>query len=60
MILIPTDSNATFGSLYEIRCQPNEIFISAATVDDVEVVAGVLTGINSSGINTEIVKGLAF
>ena len=58
VILIPNDTTQTFGSLYEIRCQPNEIFISAATVDDVEVVSGVLTGINSSGINTTTVKGL--
>ena len=61
VILVPYDANATFGSLYEIRCQPNEIFISAATVDDVEVVSGVLTGINSSGINTTIVtKGISY
>jgi hypothetical protein len=58
VILIPGDITKTFGSLYEIRCQPNEIFISAATVDDIEVVSGVLTGINSSGINTTTVKGL--
>jgi hypothetical protein len=61
VILVPYDSNAVFGSLYEIRCQPNEIFISAATVDDVEVVSGVLTGINSSGINTtNVVKGVSY
>ena len=61
VILIPYNSNAVFGSLYEIRCQPNEIFISAATVDDVEVVSGVLTGINNSGINTtNVVKGVTY
>lgn len=61
VILIPYDSNSTFGSLYEIRCQPNEIFINAATVDDIEVVSGVLTGINSSGINTTTVtKGIIY
>jgi len=58
VILIPNDITQTFGSLYEIRCQPNEIFISAATVDDIEVVSSVLTGINASGINTTTVKGL--
>jgi hypothetical protein len=61
VILIPSDSNATFGSLYEIRCQPNEIFINAATVDDIEVVSSVLTGINSSGITTTtVVKGITY
>ena len=51
VILIPADTSANFGSLYEIRCQPNEIFISAATVDNIQVVSGVLSGINSAGIN---------
>jgi hypothetical protein len=60
-ILVPDDSASTFGSLYEIRCQPNEIFISAATVDNVEVTSGVLTGINASGIGTTtVVKGTTY
>ena len=50
IILVPVDTTATFGSLYEIRCQPNEIFLSAATVDNVQVVQGVLAGINAAGI----------
>lgn len=29
----------SFGSLYEISCQSNEIFISGATVNDIEVIA---------------------
>jgi hypothetical protein len=61
VILIPYDNNRTFGSLYEIRCQPNEIFISSATVDDIEIVTGVLTGINSSGTTTTVVsKGTTY
>ena len=32
VVLIPIGSNNYFGSLYEIRCEPNEIFLSAATV----------------------------
>lgn len=61
VILIPEDSTAIFGSLYEIRCQPNEIFISAATVDNIEIVDSVLTGINNSGINTTtVVKGVTY
>jgi hypothetical protein len=61
VILIPYDNNSTFGSLYEIRCQPNEIFISSATVDDIEIVTGVLTGINSSGTTTTVVsKGTTY
>lgn len=50
IVLIPVDINSYFGSLYEIRCQPNEIFLSAATVENVQIVQGVLSGINSAGI----------
>lgn len=61
IILVPANSNAVFGSLYEIRCQPNEIFVNAATVDNIEIVDGVLTGINASGINTTaVIKGLTY
>ena len=52
IILIPTSPNSVFGNLYEIRSQPNEILISAATVDNVEVVSGVYVGIDASGVNT--------
>lgn len=52
IILIPTSPAGVFGNLYEIRSQPNEILISAATVDDIEVVGGVYVGINQSGVAT--------
>lgn len=52
IILIPTSPDSVFGDLYEIRSQPNEILISAATVDNVQVVSGVYIGINQSGIST--------
>ena len=58
IILIPNDLSAVFGSLYEIRSQPNELFISAATVDNVEIVDSVLSGINTSGINTSTVTAI--
>jgi hypothetical protein len=28
----------SFGDLYEIRCAPNQIFVNAATVANVEVI----------------------
>jgi hypothetical protein len=36
--LVPLNPLKTFGDLYEIRSAPNEIFVSAATVADVEVI----------------------
>ena len=56
IILVPVDNSASFGSLYEIRCQPNEIFLSAATVENVQVVSGVLSGINAAGITLSTVN----
>lgn len=47
VVLVPTYPGSKFGDLYEIRSQPNEILISSATVDDIEVVSGVYVGFNS-------------
>jgi hypothetical protein len=61
VVLIPKDLNAIFGSLYEIRSQPNEIFISAATPADIQVVSSVLSGINTAGVGTtNVVRGVTF
>ncbi len=38
IVLVPLDLNKRFGDLYEVRSQPDEIFVNAATVNDVEVV----------------------
>ena len=37
-MLVPINPLQTFGDLSEIRSAPNEIFVSAATVNDIEVV----------------------
>jgi hypothetical protein len=38
VVLVPVDPLKSFGDLYEIRSQANEIFVNAATVNDVEVI----------------------
>ena len=38
VVLVPLDPLKSFGDLYEIRSAPNEIFVSAATVADIEVI----------------------
>ena len=38
VVIVPTSDNQSFGSLFQITSQANEIFVSAATVDDVEIV----------------------
>ena len=38
-VIVPNDPNESFGDLYEIKCQPYEIFVNAATANDVVVIA---------------------
>jgi len=38
VVIVPLNPLKTFGDLYEVRSAPNEIFVSAATVVDVEVI----------------------
>lgn len=44
VVIVPTDPTKTFGDLYEVRCAPNEIFVSAATVNDIEVIDALTAG----------------
>jgi hypothetical protein len=39
VVIVPLNPLKTFGDLYEIRSAPNEIFVSAATVADIEVIS---------------------
>jgi hypothetical protein len=38
-VLVPNDPSMAFGDLYEIKCLPYEIFVNAATANDVIVIA---------------------
>lgn len=38
VVLVPSDEQSRFGNLYDIPCETDEIFISCATVDDIEIV----------------------
>jgi hypothetical protein len=38
-VLVPNDPTLHFGDLYEIKCLPYEIFVNAATANDVLVIA---------------------
>lgn len=44
VVIVPTDPTKTFGDLYEVRCAPNEIFVNAATVNDIEVIDALTAG----------------
>jgi hypothetical protein len=43
LTIIPRQSGLAFGSLFEIQSGPDEILISGATVDDVEIVSAITT-----------------
>lgn len=54
VIIVSADSNVPFGSLYQINAEPNEIIVSAATVNDVEIISTITAAqINqiSAGLN---------
>jgi hypothetical protein len=46
-VIVPTANN-NFGSLYEIGCLSNEIFINGARISDIEVI----DAITASQLNT--------
>lgn len=43
IIITSKNLNMTFGNLYQINSEPYELLISAATVDDVEIVSSITT-----------------
>jgi hypothetical protein len=50
IIIVPKDSSIRFGTLQQINSEPNEIIISAATVNDIEVIAAVTASQLNQGI----------
>jgi hypothetical protein len=48
VVIVPLNQQKYFGDLYEIRSAPNQIFVNAATVNDVEVI----TALTSTNIRT--------
>ncbi len=41
IVMVPLNSTSVFGDLFEIPANPNEIFISAARVSDIEIVTSI-------------------
>jgi len=37
-VIVPITSNSAFGSLYEVTCLSNELFISGAKINDIEII----------------------
>lgn len=50
IVIVPNQQNLSFGSLFEIKSNSDEIFASSATVDNVEIISEIsATRIKSSG-----------
>jgi hypothetical protein len=41
IVILPRQLTQTFGSLFEIQSRVDEIFVSGATVDDIELVSSI-------------------
>ena len=47
-LIVPKDGNLTFGSLFEIKAEKDQIFINGASVADIEIISGVTASIIKS------------
>ena len=54
-VIVPKQSGLNFGSLFEIKSSSDQLFINSATVDDIEIIAGItMTNIKSvSNVNID-------
>lgn len=50
IIIVPKDAGQSFGNLQQINAEPNEIIISAATVDDVEIISAITAAQLNQGL----------
>lgn len=39
IVILPKNLSGTFGEMFQVKAEPNELFISTATVNDIEIVS---------------------
>jgi len=44
IVIVPSSDRSLFGTLYQINAEPNEIVVSAATVDNVQIISAITAG----------------
>ena len=63
MVIVPTQETLSFGSMFEVKSEADEVFISSATVANIEVVSSLTaTNLKASGAlyaNATAVQGVA-
>ena len=57
VVIVPNQSGQSFGSLFQIDCAADEIFISGATVDDVSIITAI--GANQLSASGTVVTATA-
>lgn len=54
VVIVPRKGGLTFGSLFEIKSASDELFISGATVDDIEIISGITSSVIKSVAGTAV------
>jgi hypothetical protein len=54
IVIVPRQPAQSFGSLFEIQSRSDEILISAATVDDIEIVTAITASEVGASINSMV------
>jgi hypothetical protein len=54
IVIVPKQPTQVFGSLFEIQSQADEILVSGATVDDVEIVSAITSAEIGANINSVV------
>jgi len=39
IVIMPKTSTGKFGEMFQVQAEPNELFISTATVNDIEIIS---------------------
>jgi len=52
MVILPRQPSQEFGSLFEIQSKSSEIFVSGATVDDIEIVSAITASEVRASVNS--------
>ncbi len=52
ILIVPNSTNQVYGSLQQISCEPNEILISAATTENIEIIPAITASLLNLQTNT--------
>ena len=50
-VIVPRQTTLSFGSLFEIKSESDQLFINGATTDDIEIISGITSSVISASGN---------